>query len=190
VANHSREIVDFLSSTFDHFIELGAATPLPVINCYKSPETLGYDRIASVSGAHTFFPDQDVLVIDAGTAVTYDVVTSAGEYLGGNIAPGMHMRFKALHRFTSRLPLLEASENGAEIWGTTTEKAILSGVINGMVFEMEGFIGMFSEQFNQPKIVLTGGDAKSFEKKLKSSIFVVSHLNLIGLNRILEHNAQ
>ena len=118
------------------------------------------------------------------------IKVAKGEYLGGNIAPGMSMRFKALHRFTSRLPMLEAGGNGTEFWGTTTEKAILSGVMNGSVFEIEGFIREFSSQFERPMVVLTGGDAKSFEKKLKNSIFVVSHLNLIGLNRILEHNAK
>lgn len=190
VVNHSRELVDFLGSTFDRFIELGSSTPLPVSNRYQTPETLGYDRIAAVTGAHTFFPDSNVLVIDAGSAITYDVVTAKGEYLGGNISPGMNMRFRALHRFTSRLPMLEAVSNGTEWWGTNTEKAIMSGVINGIVFEMEGFIRKFNEQFDPTRIILTGGDAKSFEKRLKNSIFVVSHLNLIGLNRILEHNAK
>jgi type III pantothenate kinase len=190
VVNHSRELVDFLGSTFDPFIELSSSTPLPIINHYQTPETLGYDRVAAVTGAHTIYPDHNVLVIDAGSAITYDVITAKGEYLGGNIAPGMGMRFKALHRFTSRLPMMEAEGNGTEFWGTTTEKAILSGVMNGVLFEIEGFIQEFSARFEQTRVVLTGGDAKSFEKKLKNSIFVVSHLNLIGLNRILEHNAK
>jgi len=190
VVNHSREIIDYLGNLFTHFIELNHHTPLPLHNLYKTPDTLGFDRIAAASGAHTIYPETNVLVIDAGTAITYDVITSEGNYIGGNIAPGMEMRFRALNKFTSKLPLLEAVEENVPLIGSSTSEAIESGVINGVIFEIEGFISSISESHQNLKVVMTGGDAKFFEKKLKSSIFVNSNLNLIGLNRILDYNAR
>lgn len=189
VVNHSRELIDYLSTTFEFFLELNPSTPLPVKNHYKTPDTLGYDRIAAVAGAHTIYPDNNVLVIDAGTALTYDMVTADGEYLGGNISPGMNMRFKALNKFTNRLPLLSVGDEQIELLGTSTDRAIISGVVNGVILEIEGFISSVSQNFTDLKVVITGGDANSFDKRLKSSIFVISHLNLIGLNRILDYNA-
>jgi len=190
VVNHSRELIDYLDTSFDFFLELTNHTPLPLVNQYKTPETLGRDRIAAVTGAHTIFPNKNVLVIDAGTAITFDVVTSGGEYVGGNISPGLHMRFKALHKFTSRLPYLDPDEEAIHLLGKTTDEAIISGVFNGLLYEIEGYISSVSKKYKHLQVVLTGGDANSFDKRLKSSIFVVSHLNLIGLNRILDHNAQ
>jgi type III pantothenate kinase len=189
VVNHSRELIDYLDSSFDTFLELTGSTPLPLVNLYKTPETLGYDRIAAVTGAHTIFPGKNVLVIDAGTAITFDMVTAAGEYIGGNISPGLHMRFKALHKFTSRLPHLTPEEEAVKLLGKTTDEAIVSGVVNGITYEIKGYISAISEKYSNLRVVLTGGDANSFDKRLKNSIFVVSHLNLIGLNRILDYNA-
>jgi len=190
VVNHSRELIDYLDASFDTFLELTNTTPLPLVNLYKTPETLGYDRIAAVSGAHTIFPGKNVLVIDAGTAITFDMVTAAGEYIGGNISPGLNMRFKALHKFTNRLPLLTPEENNIKLIGKSTHEAITSGVINGLDYEIKGYISALSKEYKNLQIVLTGGDANSFDKRLKNSIFVVAHLNLIGLNRILDYNAQ
>ncbi len=189
VVNHSRELIDYLDTSFDYFLELTNSTPLPLVNHYRTPETLGYDRIAAVSGAHTIFPGKNVLVIDAGTAITFDVVTAAGEYIGGNISPGLQMRFKALHKFTSRLPLLAPEDPEVLQLGRTTDEAIISGVYNGLIHEIEGYISSISKKYKNLQVVLTGGDAISFDKQLKNSIFVVSHLNLIGLNRILDYNA-
>ena len=189
VVNHSRELIDYLDATFDTFLELTNTTPLPLVNLYKTPETLGYDRIAAVTGAHTIFPGKNVLVIDAGTAITFDMVTAAGEYIGGNISPGLNMRFKALHKFTSRLPLLTPEESTIKLIGKSTREAIISGVVNGLDYEIKGYISVFSKEYNNLQVVLTGGDANSFDKRLKNSIFVVAHLNLIGLNRILDYNA-
>jgi type III pantothenate kinase len=190
VVNHSRELIDYLDASFDIFLELTNTTPLPLVNLYKTPETLGYDRIAAVSGAHTIFPGKNVLVIDAGTAITFDMVTAAGEYIGGNISPGLNMRFKALHKFTSRLPYLAPEEDAVKLLGKTTDEAIVSGVVNGLTYEINGYISAVSEKYKDLRVVITGGDANSFDKRLKNSIFVVSHLNLIGLNRILDYNAQ
>lgn len=189
VVNHSREIVDYLDNLFEICIELNSSTPLPVINKYQTPETLGYDRIAAVVGAYTIFPGMNVLVVDAGSAITYDVVTAEGAYVGGNIAPGLEMRFKALNKFTNKLPFLEAQQDMVNLIGASTNEAIQSGVINGILFEIEGFIASIMQEYPKLQVVLTGGDAKFFEKKLKNSIFVNLNLNLIGLNRILEYNA-
>ena len=189
VVNDSREMVDYLGMLFDNCIELDHHTPIPLINRYRTPDTLGYDRIAAAVGAYTIYPEKNVLVIDAGTAITYDLVTGGGEYLGGNISPGMAIRFKSLNKYTNRLPLLEPSLEEPPLLGSTTKEAIQSGIINGILFELDGFIGDVSRLHPELKVVLTGGDAKYFEGKLKSSIFVDLNLNLIGLNRILEHNA-
>lgn len=189
VVNDSREMVDYLGMLFENCIELDHNTPLPLLNRYQTPDTLGYDRIAAAMGAYTIFPEKNVLVIDAGTAITYDLVTAEGEYLGGNISPGMAIRFKSLNKYTNRLPLLERASEKPNILGSSTKEAIQSGIINGILFELDGFIGAFTQQHPELKVVLTGGDAKYFEGKLKSSIFVDLNLNLIGLNRILEHNA-
>lgn len=190
VVNYSREIIDYLSNLYSICIELNHSTPLPLENKYLTPDTLGYDRIAAAVGAHTIYPKRNVLVIDAGTAITYDIVTSKGEFLGGNISQGVEIRFKSLHKFTNRLPHLERPGEAPPLVGSSTKEAIQSGVINGLLFEMDGFIGAISQKYPKLQVVLTGGDAKYFVGKLKNSIFVDPNLNLIGLNRILEHNAE
>ena len=189
VVNYSREIIDYLSNLYPSCIELDHSTPLPLENKYATPETLGYDRIAAAVGAFTICPGKNVLVIDAGTAITYDIVTSRGEFMGGNISQGIEIRFKSLNKYTTRLPHLERPEEVPPLVGSTTQEAIQSGVVNGLLFEMDGFIEAISKKYPKLQVVLTGGDAKYFVGKLKSSIFVDPNLNLIGLNRILEHNA-
>jgi type III pantothenate kinase len=190
VVNYSREIIDYLNNLYQNCIELDHSTPIPLENKYDTPDTLGYDRIAAAVGAYTICPGKDVLVIDAGTAITYDIVTSRGEFLGGNISQGVDIRFKSLNRYTTRLPHLERPQELPPLVGSSTREAIQSGIINGLLFEMDGFIGAIRELYPKLQVVLTGGDAKYFVGKLKSSIFVDPNLNLIGLNRILEHNAE
>ena len=190
VVNYSREIIDYLSNLYASCIELNHSTPIPLVNKYLTPDTLGYDRIAAAVGAYTICPGKNVLVIDAGTAITYDVVTSKGEFLGGNISQGMEIRFKSLNKYTNRLPHMERPEEVPPLVGSTTREAIQSGIVNGLLFEMDGFIGAISKKYPKLQVVLTGGDAKYFVGKLKNSIFVDPNLNLIGLNRILEHNAE
>jgi len=189
VVNYSREIIDYLSNLYNPCIELNHSTPIPLENRYRTPDTLGYDRIAAAVGAHTIYPGRTVLVIDAGTAITYDIVTAKGEFLGGNISPGLEVRFKSLHKYTTRLPHLERPDEKPPLVGSSTREAIQSGVVNGLMFEVDGFIDTISQKYPKLQVVLTGGDAKYFAEKLKSSIFVDLNLNLIGLNRILEHNA-
>ncbi|MEN8204109.1 MAG: type III pantothenate kinase [Bacteroidota bacterium] len=189
VVNYSREIIDYLRSLYSTCIELDHSTSIPLINRYRTPDTLGYDRIAAAVGAYTIYPETNVLVIDAGTAITYDIVTSEGEFLGGNISPGLAIRFKSLNKYTTRLPHLERPEERPPLVGSSTREAIQSGIVNGLLFEIDGFIASISQEYPNLQVVLTGGDAKYFVGKLKSSIFVDLNLNLIGLNRILEHNA-
>jgi len=189
VVNDSREIIDYLRSQYATCIELDHYTPLPLENKYLTPETLGYDRIAAAVGAYTICPGKNVLVIDAGTAITYDIVTARGEFMGGNISQGLEIRYKSLNKYTNRLPLLEPPEETPPLLGSSTIEAIQSGIVNGLLFEMDGFIGAISKVYPKLQVVLTGGDANYFVGKLKNSIFVDPNLNLIGLNRILEHNA-
>lgn len=189
VVNYSRELIDYLGNLYETCIELDHSTPIPLENSYRTPETLGYDRMAAAVGAYTICPGKTVLVIDAGTAITYDIVTSDGEFIGGNISPGLEIRFKSLNKFTNRLPHLERPDEKPELLGGSTREAIQSGIVNGLLFELDGFIGAIRQKYPKLQVVLTGGDANYFEGKLKSSIFVNLNLNLIGLNRILEHNA-
>lgn len=161
--------------------------PLPLTNLYGTPQTLGADRLAAVVGARQFRPQGACLVIDAGTCITYDVLTAEDEYLGGAISPGLEMRFKALHTFTARLPQEEAVLQ-TPLTGSNTRESIRSGIIHGTAAELEGMIRRYAEQWPSLQILICGGNAKFFESKIKADIFVVSELVLIGLNKILRYN--
>ena len=167
----------------------GPDIKLPFINKYQTINTLGQDRIAAVAGACHVYPSTDVLIIDAGTAITFDFITRNGEYLGGNISPGVGMRFRALHEFTSNLPLLRMEETDSEL-GTTTASSIISGIKEGLLHEVNGYIQSLSNKYPEMRVLLTGGDSGFFDNKLKKPIFVVSNLTLLGLNYILGYNAQ
>lgn len=187
VAGNTQIIKDRLSVQ-GKLIELSAQTALPVLNEYKTPETLGVDRIAAAVGASYFFPNRNCLVFDAGTCITHEFVTSNGSYLGGGIAPGMAMKFKALHTFTKRLPLVEQTFDNYPLTGQTTQESIQSGVLNGTIAELNGIIQQYSAKANDLVVILCGGDAGFFESKLKGRIFVIPELVLIGLHRILIYN--
>jgi len=178
------ELVDYLDGVFEKFILLDENTPLPIENLYKTPETLGKDRIAACVGANYLKPDTNLLVIDAGTAVTYDVVNAKNQYVGGNISPGLEMRNRALHTFTQKLPLIEMKDT-VPMLGATTDEALLAGIVNGLIYEMEGYISSVSSVYPNLSIFLTGGDTFYFERKLKSPIFANQNILLTGLNRIL-----
>ena len=166
---------------------LDSKTPLPVTNLYETPETLGYDRMAAVVGANEQYPRRDILVIDAGTCITYEFIDSKGQYHGGNISPGMQMRFKALHQFTGRLPLVDT--NGRKLpMGRDTETAIRAGVMKGMEYEISGYIESMKHKYPELLVFLTGGDDFSFDSSVKSIIFADRFLVLKGLNRILNYN--
>lgn len=188
ISNVGHNQLDFFKTLKGiNLIEFSWQTPTPIKNLYQSPETLGMDRLAAVVGANQVFPNENIMVIDLGSAVTYDFINSQSEYIGGNISPGLNMRFKALNNFTSKLPLLSANENYNTI-GKNTGEAIISGVEQGLLFEISGYIDYFSQYYLDLKVILTGGDSFFFEKILKKHIFVNPNLILIGLNKILEHN--
>ena len=168
-------------------LRLDRTTPLPVENLYETPETLGYDRIAAVVGAREQFPGRDILVIDAGTCITYEFIDAAGRYHGGNISPGVQMRFKALHEFTGRLPLV-AREGRRLPLGKDTDTAMREGVLKGMEYEIAGYIGNMKHKYPELLVFLTGGDDFSFDTSVKSIIFADRFLVLKGLNRILNYN--
>ena len=188
VVNIPEEIIIYFNSKFN-FVELNSKTALPVTIKYKTPDTLGNDRIAAVVGASGMFPSSDLLIVDAGTCITYDFINSKKQYFGGGISPGINMRFKALNNFTDKLPLVSQSQD-VDLIGGTTQDSILSGVLNGVVAEIDGIIDKYKQKYPTLKIIFTGGDVNYFDKKLKNDIFADSNLVLKGLNIVLNHNLE
>lgn len=170
-----------------HHIILSHLTNLPIKNNYDTPHTLGYDRIASVVAATYIFPEANSLIIDAGTAITYDIITHNKEYLGGAISPGIQMRFRALNEFTGKLPLVKFNEIKT-FPAKNTSNCIELGVINGVIAEINDFIENANQQFYPLQIILTGGDSPNLVKYIKKTIFVEENLVLIGLINILKYN--
>lgn len=168
---------------------LQPTTSVPIQKLYDTPHTLGADRVAAAVGATVLFPQQNCVVIDLGTCNTYDLVDAEANFHGGIISPGMAMRFKAMHTFTQRLPLIEP-EGFPELVGKSTAKAMQSGVINGLLAEIDGFIEQYKALLTKINVILCGGDATFFANRIKSPNFVEPALVLIGLNRILEHNVE
>lgn len=163
-------------------------TSIPLVNKYKTPQTLGTDRLAAAIGAYSLFPNHNVLNIDCGTCIKYNFVNSNGEFMGGAISPGLRVRFKALNSFTDKLPLIPFNSEFQQLIGTDTEESILSGVINGAVAEVDGIITSYNNEFKNLSVVLSGGDSYFFAKRLKNSIFTHPKLVLIGLNYTLLYN--
>jgi type III pantothenate kinase len=187
VVNVAKNIEQHLMDNFPFYIRLDSTTKLPIKNNYSTPHTLGLDRIAAAVGANMLCPNTPLLVIDMGTAITYDFVNSSNEYEGGNIAPGVNMRLRAMNNYTNKLPLLQAREE-ERLLGNDTSSAMMAGVMRGIEFEIEGYISELKKKNQNLSTFLTGGDVFFFEKTLKSSIFVVSNLLLMGLNEILRYN--
>lgn len=169
------------------FTNLKPETPLPIVNKYSSPLTLGNDRKAAVVGATNMFPGEDLLVIDAGTCITFDFINKQNEYFGGAISPGINLRFKALHTFTGNLPLINPVVI-TKLIGDSTQNSIRSGVVNGIRAEVDGIIDQYKDNFPEVKVIFTGGDIKYFDKYLKNNIFAVESLVQIGLKDILLYN--
>jgi type III pantothenate kinase len=182
----AKKVSDWASHAKRKFT-LSHTLPLPVAILYSTPHTLGVDRIAGSCGALQLFPGFSSLVIDMGTCVTYDFTDSKGQYHGGGISPGLMMRFKAVHTFTARLPLVQSTEH-PELIGNSTETSIQSGVIHGLAAEIDGIIDRYRHHYPDLKVILCGGDAPFFENKLKASIFASPDLVLLGLNSVLIHN--
>ncbi|MBQ4278712.1 MAG: type III pantothenate kinase [Rikenellaceae bacterium] len=167
---------------FDHTV------PVPIKNRYETPETLGADRLAAAVGAAGAYPGRNVLIVDFGTAITIDMVSAAGEFLGGNISPGVGTRFRSLHDYTQQLPLRGLTEE-TTLLGRNSFSAIESGVIRGVIYEIEGYIAELSREYPDLNIIFTGGDGNFFARHVKNPIFATHELVLYGLNRILEYNA-
>ena len=165
-------------------------TKIPLINSYQSISTLGSDRIAAAVGAYSLYPNCNVLVIDAGTCIKYNFTNVYNEYLGGGISPGIQMKFKALHQFTSKLPLIDFDKSFTDLVGVNTQQSILSGVLNGSVAEVDGIINQYQQQYSNLICLLTGGDGEYLANRLKNSIFAHQNLILIGLNTILEYHLE
>lgn len=168
-------------------VELDSNTRLPFQLHYDTPETLGKDRIALAAAALSKYPEKNTLVIDAGTCITYDLITRNKEYKGGAISPGLQMRYRALHEGTAKLPLLEP-EVPNQLLGTSTSGSIHSGVVLGICYEIQGVIQEYEVHYPDLTVILTGGDAQFLSKQLKNTIFAHSNFLLQGLNFLLEHN--
>lgn len=184
VGKLSKSNKTLLHKLFD-CIELNQETQLPFINKYATPNTLGVDRIALVSAAVKQFPKENVLIIDAGTCITYDFITQDKKYLGGAIAPGIYSRYKSLHDYTENLPLLE-KQIPSNFIGNSTKSSINSGVVNGICREIDGVIAQYKDTYKKLTVVLTGGDAEFLSSQLKSSIFARPFFLLEGLFTILK----
>lgn len=187
VAEPGEELRELLSDHF-HVIELTHETPLPFENRYRTPKTLGKDRLASAAGAHALFPGKNCLAVDCGTCIKYDVLTADAVYHGGNIAPGALMRIKAMHHFTARLPEVSMTMPD-DFTGVSTETALQNGALRGALLEIEGFVRLFENKYGPLQVILTGGDAVFFEPHLTiGALTIEPDLTLYGLNHILKHN--
>ena len=165
-----------------------ATTPIPLDNHYHTPQTLGADRLAAAVGAHAMYPDNDIMIIDFGTAITIDYVVD-GAFKGGNISPGVTTRFRALSDYTARLPRCYATDEVLD-YGRTTKEAIEQGVMRGVEHEIRGYVDAFMQKNDEKCIIFTGGDAKYFVKRIKNTIFADCEPVIFGLNRILNYNAE
>ncbi|MFN4027555.1 MAG: type III pantothenate kinase [Flavobacterium sp.] len=167
--------------------EVSRQDKFPFQNLYSTPETLGLDRMILASGATLQYPDQNRLVIDAGTCITYDFINDQNQYLGGAISPGIRLRYESLHQYTAKLPLLTKKHPENTI-GNSTNESIHSGVVNGILHEIDGFIEAYQSQYAKFIIILTGGDADFLAKQLKNTIFANSNFLLESLNQTFQYN--
>ena len=167
---------------------LDSKSKFPFKNLYQTPETLGPDRMALVAAAFCKYPNKNVLIIDAGTCITYDFIDAKTNYYGGAISPGIQMRYKALYENTDRLPLLDPIIPSNFI-GNSTQSSIHSGVVFGVVNEIEGVVGSYKSKYSDLIVILSGGDADFLFKQFKISIFAFSNFLLEGLNFLLEYNS-
>jgi type III pantothenate kinase len=189
VVNHE-EGIEALLAERSHFFKLDSKTPLPIINAYHSPESLGADRIAAVTGAHTDKPENGNLVIVMGTCITYNFIAKNGAFRGGAISPGFQMRLDAMHHFTDGLPQVPR-EGDTLLLGYDTATCMRSGAVFGIASEIDGMIAAFNKEYGTDfNAVLTGGDAPFFARHIKSGIFADPQLILKGLYQILKHNAR
>lgn len=188
--------LDFIEKMDFPVIQAGPHLKIPLKILYETPETLGSDRLAAALGGYALYPGENVLVFNAGTCLTSDFVNSSGEYLGGTISPGLRMRLRSLHDYTGKLPEIDLPLAPSQKWltemnplpGKTTHESILSGVIHGMIFEIDGLVESWQKKIRFFNVILSGGDGIFFDKKLKNRIFALDNIVLYGLNVMLQHN--
>jgi type III pantothenate kinase len=176
----------FTNIPFVHVLSYKSKLPFKIE--YETPETLGTDRIAAMAGAYNLYPATEILVIDAGTAITFDFL-SCDAYKGGNISPGLMIRFKALNKFTGKLPFVSPTENYS-FPGKNTNDAIMAGVITGVIYEINEYIRTFEKKHTDYKIILTGGDSGYLREKINYQLIYMPDIVIDGLNYILEYNAK
>ena len=186
---YDKHLINVMSRKIPHIVCMGSTTHLPIGIEYRTPDTLGHDRIAAAVGAWSMRPNTPLLVVDAGTAITYDLVSGKGKFMGGNIAAGIEMRLRALHEHTGRLPLVK-SDGELPLLGLDTETAIRAGALQGAAYELEGYITACEAENPGLLVFLTGGDAERLATLIKRTIFVDRNLVPKGLNRILEYNVK
>lgn len=192
IISSTAEPPDALKNALSHrlqLIEFSHQSKLNFTNAYKTPETLGLDRIALVAAAAEVYPNQNVLVVDAGTCITYDFIDKNSVFQGGAISPGLQMRFKAMHTFTGKLPLITESYQGSGYLGKSTKEAMQIGVLKSICYEIDGYIEDYLIDYEDLTVVLTGGDYYLLSASIKNSIFATSNFLLKGLNKILQLNS-
>lgn len=184
----SKEVILAIETKGVDTIFLSSKLQMPFKNNYETPHSIGADRLALAAGGQKMFPNKDVLVVDIGTCMTFDFIDAKAVYCGGAISPGLHMRLQSLNAFTGKLPLVDLKPP-IDLIGRSTNESILSGVVNGMIKELDGIIDEYKMRYPEVKIILTGGDIAFFDKKLKNSIFADAEILLKGMHFILEQHA-
>lgn len=186
VRNLTSEMLSLLQNKFQLLI-FNDKTPIPITNHYKTPQTLGSDRLAAVIGATTLFPNNPILVFDAGSCLTWDFIDDQKNYWGGGIAPGIKMRLQSLHNFTEKLPLIE-TDFTTNLLGNNTTDAIKAGCVNATVLEIDAIIDDFKKRYNNLMVILCGGDVEIIKNKTKNNTFAHPNLVQVGLMKILDFN--
>lgn len=189
VTNAHIQASEFISQKFKTIL-FTSQTSIPIQNAYKSARTLGSDRLAVAIGAHSLYPNKNVLSIDAGTCIKYNFVNQQNQYLGGAISPGLSMRLKAMHHYTAALPIIETDLTFHKLIGETTNESMLSGALIGAVAEVEGMITRYEQQYEQLVVLITGGDGIYLCEQVKKRFFADPDLLIRGLNTILDFNSE
>ncbi len=186
VAESKNKLIELLSKK-TNLIKFDSSLKVPFKNCYQTKNTLGKDRIALVSNASKEYPKENVLLIDLGSCITFDFLNNKNEYIGGSISPGLRMRYRSLNNFTAKLPLIEPKEIDYFI-GKNTKDSIHSGIINGIISELNSIVDKYKSKYKEIRIILTGGDSKFLFKKIKNGIFANQKFLIFGLNFLIELN--